>query len=109
MLSTIAPVRWNIIFDAFRAFGCHNKPTITALSDIIPTAISPRIVLLNEEIRGKAQLDQRTGRTILVFKLICGFAFLDNGGIPTITLIHFIYKAIFTAVPWIPWDRFLNF
>lgn len=52
------------------------------------------------------------GRAVLVFQFVGGNAFGDDGGVPAVTLVLFVHKAILAAgagflasVPGIPWYR----
>ena len=116
MFPAVTPVRRNTVFDAFRAFCCHDEPAIPAPSDEIPAAIPPRISLRDEEIGGKAQLDYRMGRYVLILELIGGFSLLNFGRIPAVSSILLIYKTVFAArtylfasMPRIPRDCVINF
>ena len=116
MLPAITPIARQASFDPFGPLGRGNKNAVLPAANKIPTALSPLIGFLNEEIGRKTQLNQRVGRAVFVLQFISGFALGDDVGVSAISLVHFEHKAVltagtcfFAAVPWISRDRFFNF
>lgn len=116
MIPSIAPIGRNTGCNSFGSLRCCNKNTIFSTANEIPTPISPFIRFFDKKVRGKAQLNQRIRRTILVLKFISWFSFGYDRGVSAISFVHFIHEAILTtgtclsaSVPRIPGDCFFDF
>ena len=84
VLPAITPIGRNAVLDSLRVLGGGNKNAILSATDKIPTPFTPLIRFFNEKVGGEAEFDEGAGRTILIFQLIGGFAFCNNGRIPSV-------------------------
>lgn len=116
VLPAIAPIGGKAVFYPFRALGGGDEDAVVSAPYEIPTSLAPFVRFLDEKVGGKAQFNKGSGRALLILQLVSRLALRNDGGIPSVPLIHFVYKAVlasgtysFATVPRVPSDRLSYF